>query len=410
MEHHNERIINGLLKADIEDLTPEEVDARLAADVSIIVDKERAIPGDLWPCIWFLASAIERQFTGKVRIYAGLDRMPPAPVPLGPRCEIQSDEPICGGIRILLGDFPAGLGEGIEIRGDARGNEISCGVPLKTYDPAHPISSCALAGYLAFSALARAIGIPPHHESWTQKSIRLVFAPSRKAPPSFSVLGVGQVGQAFLSLAYFLAGGQEVAVHLLDKDTFEDCNQRTQVLLEEAAVALWRGKPKTEYIAALCRSWGWAANGERCEIKWGWRPSQSPSEFALLGFDNMDARRIAAEGGFQWLFECGVGTDFCRPHVSWHSFPPSRDLAKAIFREPKIAVATSQFAKTLGDGPGECGRVIFEGVQATAPSLGLVAVAMAWGEAMSANGPAPISGGAFLWSPLLPLQRDILYT
>ena len=407
MERHNDRIINGLLKADIDALTPEEVDRRLATDISIVVPPSRAIPSDLWPCIWFLASALERQFTGRVFIHAGLDKMPSAPVALGPRCELRSDNAPQGGIRILLGDVSGGECQGIEIRGDTRGNEIAYGKILPTYDPAHPISACALSGYLAFSALAQAVGIPPFREAWIQDSASLPFMPSENVIPPFSILGTGQVGQAFLALAFFLSHGQRLQVHLLDKDPFERYNQRTQILLEEQASDRWINEPKVEYLAALCRGWGWATTEEQLEIKWGWKCGQSESAFAFLGFDNMDARRIAVEAGFPWLIECGVGTDFCRPRISWHSLPPNRQLAKAIFTETRSTKAASQFAKALGDGPGDCGRVMFEDIEATAPSLGLLAAAMAWIEAI-ADDPSPVSGGALLWSPILPLQRDSL--
>jgi hypothetical protein len=407
MERHNDRIINGLLKADIDALTTEEVDRRLATDISIVVHPSRAIPNDLWPGIWFLASALERQFTGRVLIHAGLDSMPPSPVSLGPRCELRSDDPTKSGIRILLGDIFGGVGQAIEIRGDARGNEIAYGRSLQTDATAHPISGCALAGYLAFSALAQAVGIPPFREAWVQDAASLPFAPSGNVLPPFSVLGTGQVGQAFLALAYFIAKGQRVQVHLLDKDIFEKYNQRTQILLEETAIEVWRDQPKVEYLAKLCGGWGWSVTKEQREIKWGWTNGESHSAFAFLGFDNMDARRIAVEAGFPWLLECGVGTDFCRPRISWHSLPPSRELAKAIFTDTLNNSTTSQFGATLGDGPGDCGRVIFENIQATAPSLGLLAAAMTWIEGI-AHDPLPVSGRAFLWSPILPFQRDSL--
>ncbi len=407
MERHNDRIINGLLKADIDALTSEELDRRLAKDVSIIVEPTRATANDLWPCVWFLASALERQFTGRILIHAGLDQMPSAPVALGPRCELRSGEPE-GGIRILLGDIPGEQGHGIEIRGDARGNEIAYGTTLPGHNPAHPICACAISGYLAFSALAQAVGIPPFREAWVQNSVSLPIVPSEIVLPPFSVLGAGQVGQAFLALAFFLANGQRLRVHLLDKDPFEDCNQRTQILLEEQALELWRNKPKVEYLAALCRGWGWVVTEEQREIKWGWKCGKLQSAFAFLGFDNMDARRIAVEAGFPWLVECGVGTNFCRPRISWHSLPPSREIAKVIFTEPMNTNTAPQFAETLGDGPGDCGRVMFENIQATAPSLGLLAVAMTWVEAINLCDSSPVSGGAFLWSPLLPIQREIL--
>src|ERR1039458_7952689 len=231
MELHNDRIINGLLKADLGFLSPEELSARLAQDVAIVVDRQRATVEDLWPCIWFLAAVLERQFTGRV-VISGLPEALPAPIALGPRCDFSSDpKPKCA-IMIFLGEMPSAEND-VTLVGDARASELSYGHLLNSTAPAHPITGCALAGYLAFAALAHAVGIPPFHEEWREGLLRLPFEGQTEPLPSFSVLGTGQVGQAFLALAFFLAAGKELSVHLLDKDDFEDYNQRTQILLSE---------------------------------------------------------------------------------------------------------------------------------------------------------------------------------
>src|SRR5437879_636413 len=86
MEPQNDRIINGLLKADIGLLTSDAVQARLSQDVAIHVDQRRSAH-DLWPCVWFLAAVLERQFSGRILINAGLSAPLPSPIPLGSRCE-----------------------------------------------------------------------------------------------------------------------------------------------------------------------------------------------------------------------------------------------------------------------------------------------------------------------------------
>ena len=130
----------------------------------------------------------------------------------------------------------------------------------------------------------------------------------------------------------------------------------------------------------------------------------------FVGFDNMDARRVAAEGGFDWLFECGVGSNFCAPRVSWHSLPPDRQIAKRIFESAEKRSQASRFAQTLQRMPGDCGVVRFENIQATAPSLGLTAAAYAIAEAVNylKGETRPYAGSAYLWSPLLPFERNAL--
>ena len=70
----------------------------------------------------------------------------------------------------------------------------------------------------------------------------------------------------------------------------------------------------------------------------------------------------------------------------------------------------SEFAKSLGETAGSCGRVTFENVDASAPSLGLVATAFSWAEVLNfmAGDRCPYSGGAYVWSPLLPIDRIAL--
>jgi hypothetical protein len=227
-------------------------------------------------------------------------------------------------------------------------------------------------------------------------------------PDTIAVLGVGQIGQAFLALTYFLTGSQLPTVHIVDKDIFEDENYRTQILLSDAPRA-WNEEKKVDYISNLCDSWGWTISREHAEIKWGWRSPLGPQAVAFLGFDNMTARRVGVEGGFSWLVECGVGTNFCKPRVSWHSLPPNRELAKELFAETTATEATvdSDFAKALADTPGGCGKVTYDNIQASAPCLGTIAAAFAAMELINSNGKRVVSGGAYAWSPLLPLQRDI---
>jgi len=410
MELQNDRIINGLLKADIGLLTPEAVDARLGRDVTIHADPHRATANDLWPAIWFLAAVVERQFTGTVFLDVGLRAALRAPIPLGPRCRFAPTATRHVGLSISSEPtFDAGP---ISITGDARGNELGYGLALDSSDYAHPISACALAGYLGFSALAEACGVPPFHAQWRAGSLRLPFNAHRGWElPDLSVLGTGQVGQAFLALTFFLTvHAGKPRVHLLDKDAFEEPNFRTQVLLTHKAQR-WSGRAKVDYLAELCTSWDLGASPEPTEIGWGWRGRPKESQIAFLGFDNMDARRIAIEGGFDWLFECGVGTDLCQPRVTWHSLPPDRQLGKQLFRDNgDRRWSDSQFAKSLGQTAASCGRVTFENIDASAPSLGLVAVSYAWSEVLNylAGNRSPYSGGAYVWSPLLPIDRIAL--
>lgn len=136
--------------------------------------------------------------------WASLLKALPCPISLSSRCEFCSGPPPECAITVLLGQTSF-FSSGVAIVGDVRGSELSYGCLLSSSEPAHPITSCALAGYLGFSVLEHAVGIPPFREEWRQEALRLPFDDSTNTLPSFSVLGTGQVGQAFLALAYFLA-------------------------------------------------------------------------------------------------------------------------------------------------------------------------------------------------------------
>lgn len=409
-ELHNNRIVNGLLKADVGLLTPEEVKLRLSQDVLIVVDPVRTGADDLWPCIWFLAAILERQFFGKIFIRAALAPPPKAPANLGPRCSFVSDDFISHGIVIGIGTSTDTV-EGIW--GDCRGGTLGYQSLVDGAEMASPITCCALAGYLGFAALAHAAGIPSFHEHWTRKQISIDLPPTPKLNgKEIGILGAGQIGQAFLSLGFFLAPKDQVTIHLVDDDSFEIENYRSQLLLEENS-APWLERPKVEVLAALCSRWGWNVTKEKTRITWGWKTPLGADSVAFLGFDNMEARRVGVEGGFAWLVECGVGTEFARPRVSWHSLPPSRKLANQLFPDPTTIELTlgfdSDFLRQLDETPGGCGRVMFENIQATAPCLGALAAGHAWRELCSyfAGVTDVIVGGAYVWSPLQPLQRDV---
>jgi len=159
-------------------------------------------------------------------------------------------------------------------------------------------------------------------------------------------------------LAFFLAGHNSMQVHLVDDDQFEITNYRAQLLLGENFKP-WLDKPKVEFLAERCSRWGWDVTKERTRITWGWKNPLGPHCVAFLGFDNMEARRVGVEAGFAWLVECGVGTDFSKPHVSWHSLPPDRRVAKELFVEsaPSTAITSldSDFLRRLDETPGGVG-------------------------------------------------------
>jgi hypothetical protein len=415
MELYEHRILNGVLK-DVEAVqTPEAAQALLKQDVEVYVEPSRTGQDDLWPCVWALSAALSKQFCGNVFIRSD-------------SCECRTGPPKSSS-RIVYsrGSSPARLRIGIgapppnddrALWGDARGNRISLGRPLDRHlAQAHPISCFSLAGYLGFALLASAVGIPPFQHELAKAELRLPFVgnePTRFPSDGIAFLGLGQLGQAYLALLFFLTRTSKApAVLLLDKDEFEAPNYSTQILLSEDAN--WDGAPKSQYLDQLVRTWGWNGTPEFRKLTWGFKKSPSHPRLAFLGFDRFEPRRIAIESGFEWLVEAGIGRSFAKPRATWHSLPPDRGLASRIFPQdadvnPEPGVIEKQFYEDLRQTPGECGWVTFNDVRASAPSMGLVAAAYAWAEMLQVldGKRIPTAGTCYLWSPLLPFCRTPL--
>jgi hypothetical protein len=401
---YNHRIINGLLKTQRGFDNAAEAHSLLRKNIELVCDPARA-KSDLWPCIWAMAAALARQFAGTIYLNCGLDKPLPAPVSLPPNCIFtasKATETIRIGIGTTAPEFALTV--------DTRGNRIAAGKVIpNSGGPAHPISSFAIAGYAAFAAMAEAAGIPPFRQSFASTELELPFAGGNTVEISaLSLVGLGQLGQAYLSLLYFLsADGPRPRLFIVDKDEFENPNGDTQILLSGSG---WEGKAKAKYIETWANSIGFECEGLKETLNWGWKAPVNAPKIALLGLDNFDARRICANAGFEWLIESGVGTSFGEPKVTWHSFPPHTSIANQLFRVDKPvprAVMDAPYAAELKRTPGGCGWVTFDNINATAPSMGLVAAAYAFSElsAVIQGQRLLTTGSAYLWSPLIPIFR-----
>jgi hypothetical protein len=403
---YNHRIINGLLKTKSGLNNAAAAHGLLSKNVELICDHARA-KSDLWPCIWAMASALARQFAGTIYINGGLDKPLAAPVALPANCIFTSSttpSPIRIGIGITAPELTLTI--------DARGNRIAAGKVMSgSEDPAHPISSFAIAGYAAFAAMATAAAIPPFRQSFASSELELPFAFGSTAEINeLSLIGLGQLGQAYLSLLYFLsANGRRPRLFIVDKDEFEASNADTQILLSGAD---WEYKEKAKYIEVWAKSVGFECESLKEELTWGWKAPINAPKIALLGLDNFDARRMCANAGFEWLIESGVGTSFGEPKVTWHSFPSSVSIANQLFKVDKQALKAgvdAPYAAELKRTAGGCGWVMFDTISATAPSMGLVAAAYAFSElSKAAQGDRVLTAGsAYVWSPLIPVFRRI---
>lgn len=405
MELFEHRVINGLMREVDTVRDPAQAEKLLSIDSVIDVPTHRA-SDDLWPAVWALASVLLRQFSGAVHINCDLPELPASPADLGPRCSLGAGPE--GALHIALGQSS----DSTVLWGDARGGQVAVGELLPIVGAAHPTACFALAGYLGFAALARAAGIPPNREESVQPSILLPIPEARaRTIPDLTVIGLGHLGQAYLALLFFLLKDRDLPhIVLVDKDSFEKENYTTQVLLEEGGS--WIGGRKDEVLERHLKARGLSVQGELHELTWIWQRPPSHPRIALLGLDNLDVRRMAIAAGYDWFIEAGLGRSFLRPRVTWHALPCDNELAKRMFHGASHArwLSSKPFLTALQETPGRCGFLRFESIQAAAPSMGLVAAGLVAAEleqyATGSN--RTVRGMGMIWSPILPLLRDVL--
>ena len=421
MEWWEDRVANGLAKAGGGYMSREQIQKALEQDVAIYADPARATQDDLWPGIWALAATLSRQFSGHVFISAGLEGPLAAPAPLSSRCIFTDSPPLCS-MAVGLGQVPP-KADSVLWWGDTRAERIAVGEVLQGSERATPWGAFATAGYLAYTALASAAGLAPHKQRFCKPTITIglpEFSSFDVSRHSLAILGLGHLGNAYLALLFFIArrDGGFPRLLLLDRGEggggLEATNWKTHILLPETVT--WEGALKTSVFSELMKAHGAIADTDSTTLDWGWkRPSTHPP-VALLGFDSFDARCMAMAGGYEWLVDSGIGTQFDRPRVTWHSLPPDREVAKKVFRETpneheSQVPMDSPLAKSLDKVSDPCGWVsLFHGISAAAPSMGIVAAAYAWVEVMNALAGirVPLRGSAYLWSPGIPATMESL--
>jgi hypothetical protein len=414
VESYEHRIVNGLLRELPAVATPEVAEGLLSQNVEIRVGERAQNQDDLWPCVWALAVAISKQFTGTVFLNFPSAGKMPSPTGFSGRVvlgEAGSAEVIRVGVGVDPGEGP------FDLYGDTRGNRVSVGYLLgEAYGAANPIGCFALAGYLGFAALARAVGISSFADEYIGTILELPFDAntSTKLPiDEIAFLGLGQLGQAYLALFFFLMLKWQAAprVFLLDKDRFEEPNEATQMLLESGK--LWCGSEKSEYLGNLVRKWGAEVTARNATLDWTFKRGKDIPNVALLGFDNLETRRIAINGGFDWIVEGGIGTSLTKPRITWHSFLPTKELGRRLFTESteNRDFPEKEVFETLKRTPGQCGWFSFKNVDASAPAMGLTAAAYVWAETQSvyAGSKEEVRGMAYLWPSLLPFRREGLF-
>lgn len=199
-------------------------------------------------------------------------------------------------------------------------------------------------------------------------------------PSKLWLLGLGNLGQASLFVLSLLPYADPAAVRLLLNDT-DVCgpeNLPVQILTRPD----WIGEKKVRCAAKWAERVGFltVANERRFSSSTG--PEEGEPRVALVGVDNLDARRSAAKAGFDLVIDAGLGATGTEAFdVRLHAFPGFRNEDKAwvtseeLPRDPPPLRPNLQ--RLIDQGLiDQCGAVTIAGQAVGVPCTALAAAAV----------------------------------
>lgn len=197
-------------------------------------------------------------------------------------------------------------------------------------------------------------------------------------PKELWFLGLGNLGQAALFALSLLPFSDPAAVtlQLQDDDVVGRENLPVQVLTTDS----WIGRRKARAIADWAERRGFATR--ICERRFavGDRVHAEEPHIAIVGVDNLDARRAAVEAKFDFLVDAGLGATGSEAFdIRIHAFPGARN-AKAIW--PDVApsgelVLPQAYQKLVDAGRiDQCGAITVAGKSVGVPCTALAAGAI----------------------------------
>jgi hypothetical protein len=197
-----------------------------------------------------------------------------------------------------------------------------------------------------------------------------------RLPSSLWLVGMGNLGQAFLWTLGFLPYGLEPP-HLVlqDTDIIAGSNLSTSLLTARTMI----GERKTRAMATWAEARGFKASIVERDFAADFRVGRREPAVALIGVDNALARQAVEEVGFARIIEAGLGhgpSDFLG--IDLHSFPGSR---RAIEVWPEVGTSDPDITlpayRAMLDASGDrCGMVRLAGRSIGASFVGAVAAVL----------------------------------
>lgn len=327
--------------------------------------------------------------------------------------DIVDDDP-GRGAAITIGSATAPRG----LRTIARGWAGGC-VPVGTDaiedDPAAFVLAGIAAGALAVSesfqivrrsnpaAGRRSIGISLWQPGLDWRDAAGQGLPVAQLPEAAWLIGLGNLGQAYLWAFGFLPYAQPERLHLVlqDFDRIAPSNDSTSVLTDLSMV----GTLKTRAMASWAERRGFSTSLIERRFDGRFTVSVNDPAVALCGVDNALARSALEDVGFGRVIEAGLGngvSDFLALRL--HSFP-AQSRARDIWGNAKTTETTlldqPAYRALAEKGVERCGLVQLAGRTVGAPFVGALAGSLVVAELvrMANGGPSTSMLDMHLRSP-----------
>jgi len=197
-------------------------------------------------------------------------------------------------------------------------------------------------------------------------------------PAAYWLLGLGNLGQAALWTIGLLpyADPRAVSLFLQDTDVSEAGNLPIQILTKPS----WLDRKKARNAAAWAEDRGFRTSIIESRFDGGTKRSAEAPGLALVGVDNLEARRAAAGSNFDLVLDAGLGAT--PPEIfdiRLHGFPGSRSPEQA-WPEPELAAQTAldPILRELVEAGriDQCGAVTIAGRSLGVPSTAVAAAAI----------------------------------
>ncbi|MCX7523419.1 hypothetical protein OSC27_14180 [Microbacterium sp. STN6] len=264
---------------------------------------------------------------------------------------------------------------------------------------AEPVNSCgnvlaavAAAALAVAEAFAHSRAISGSDAGYRKMELNLLGPTARSAPElrfapaAWWLVGLGHLGQAYAWVLSHIpyADRASVEVTVQDVDRTAPANHSTSVLTPHGS----KGELKTRLVAARLEDAGFRTRiiERRLDADFHVRDDETHI-VALVGVDNLTARRALSAVGWSLTIDMGLGA---RAHdhtsISMHRFPGSNTsenvLAWLDRGDAVIAVPSTPGFDHLSRNFDDCGVVTLAGKAIGIPFVGVIAATLAVAEAV----------------------------